>query len=185
MSIFRVRLKNLLRYYLQSRNGDDFEKNVDVLVSDHLKETLSPSTLNYVLSFCLWRPIVPFRPKKWPQRPIFIWITAVAMEDAVRYQGSRAHVFQPGGMRMFRHQLHFLVLMVMRLLHRKINQRGCVTSANLIDTFMLVVQWGLSVVMMNQLVFTNAWLQSSVLRVLLWPCLMRLNSQSPVAKRKQ
>jgi len=47
---FRGRLQNLLRYYLQSRNADDFEKVVDVLVSDRLKETLSPSTLNYVLS---------------------------------------------------------------------------------------------------------------------------------------
>jgi len=47
---FRGRLQNLLRYYLQSRNADDFEKVIDVFVSDRLKETLSPSTLNYVLS---------------------------------------------------------------------------------------------------------------------------------------
>ena len=48
---FCSRLHNLLRYYLHSREAEtDAEKIIDVCVSDRLKESLSPSTLNYVLS---------------------------------------------------------------------------------------------------------------------------------------
>lgn len=48
---FCSRLQNLLRYYLRSRQADDDpDKIIDVVVSDRLKECLSPSTLNYVLS---------------------------------------------------------------------------------------------------------------------------------------
>ena len=48
---FCSRLQNLLRYYLRSRKAEnDSEKIIDVFVSDRLKESLSPSTLNYVLS---------------------------------------------------------------------------------------------------------------------------------------
>ena len=48
---FSSRLQNLLRYYLRSRQADsDPEKIIDVFVSDRLKESLSPSTLNYILS---------------------------------------------------------------------------------------------------------------------------------------
>jgi len=48
---FCSRLQNLLRYYLCSRQADaDPDKIIDVVVSDRLKECLSHSTLNYVLS---------------------------------------------------------------------------------------------------------------------------------------
>jgi len=48
---FCSRLRNLLRYYLRSRAAEsDPDKIIDVFVSDRLKESLSPSTLNYVLS---------------------------------------------------------------------------------------------------------------------------------------
>jgi len=48
---FCSRLQNLLKYYLRSRQADDDpEKIIDVFVSDRLKESLSSSTLNYVLS---------------------------------------------------------------------------------------------------------------------------------------
>jgi len=48
---FCSRLHNLLRYYLRSRQAEsDPEKIIDVCVSDRLKESLSSSTLNYVLS---------------------------------------------------------------------------------------------------------------------------------------
>ena len=35
---------------MRSRQADTDEKIIDVFVSDRLKESLSPSTLNYVLS---------------------------------------------------------------------------------------------------------------------------------------
>jgi len=48
---FCSRLHNLLRYYLRSRQAEsDPEKIIDVCVSDKLKESLSSSTLNCVLS---------------------------------------------------------------------------------------------------------------------------------------
>ena len=48
---FSSRLQNLQRYYLRSRKAEsDTEEIIDELVSDRLKESLSPSTLNYV--FC-------------------------------------------------------------------------------------------------------------------------------------
>ena len=47
---FCSRLQNLLRYYLRSKQADTAEKIIDVFVSDRLKESLTPSTLNYVLS---------------------------------------------------------------------------------------------------------------------------------------
>ena len=48
---FCSRLHNLLRYYLRSRQAElDPEKIIDACVSDRLKESLSSSTFNYVLS---------------------------------------------------------------------------------------------------------------------------------------
>ena len=49
--LFCSKLQNLLSYYLRSRKAEsDAEKIVDVFVADRLKDSLSPSTLNYVLS---------------------------------------------------------------------------------------------------------------------------------------
>ena len=48
--LFAVRLRNLLLYYLRSRNVDDFEGVCDLLVSDKLKTCLTGGQLNYVLS---------------------------------------------------------------------------------------------------------------------------------------
>ena len=48
--LFAARLRNLLMYYLRSRNVDDFEGVCDLLVSDKLKTCLTGGQLNYVLS---------------------------------------------------------------------------------------------------------------------------------------
>ena len=47
--LFAARLRNLLRYYLRSRNVD-FEGVCDLLVSDKLKTCLTGGQLKYVLS---------------------------------------------------------------------------------------------------------------------------------------
>ena len=48
--LFASRLHNELRYYLNGRGVDNFEKLSNLLVSDKLKSCLAPGTLNYVLS---------------------------------------------------------------------------------------------------------------------------------------
>ena len=49
--LFAARLRNLLMYYLRSRDvGDDFEKLCELIVSDRLKSCLPNGPLNYVLS---------------------------------------------------------------------------------------------------------------------------------------
>ena len=51
--LFAARLRNLLMYYLRSRNvhaEEDFQKLCDLLVSDRLKSCLPSGPLNYVLS---------------------------------------------------------------------------------------------------------------------------------------
>jgi len=48
--LFASRLHNELRYYLSSRGVDNFQKLCNFLVSDKLKSSLAPGTLNYVLS---------------------------------------------------------------------------------------------------------------------------------------
>jgi len=49
--LFAARLRNLLMYYLRSRDvGDDFEKVCDLLISDKLKSCLPTAALNYVLT---------------------------------------------------------------------------------------------------------------------------------------
>ena len=49
--LFAARLRNLLMYYLRSRNVDqDYQKLCDLLVSDRLKSCLPSGPLNYVLS---------------------------------------------------------------------------------------------------------------------------------------
>ena len=47
--LFAARLRNLLMYYLRSRNVEDFEGVCDLLVSDKLKTCLTGGQLNYVL----------------------------------------------------------------------------------------------------------------------------------------
>ena len=50
-TMFTARLKNLLNYYVQSRNIDkDFDLLFDLLVADRLKEELPPGPLQFVLA---------------------------------------------------------------------------------------------------------------------------------------
>ena len=49
-TLFGSRVKNLFLYYLQNRKAKTFEQVVDLLVSDRIKETLSPACLRHVLS---------------------------------------------------------------------------------------------------------------------------------------
>ena len=44
------RVKNLFLYYLQNRKAKTAEQIIDLLVSDRIKETLSPACLRHVLS---------------------------------------------------------------------------------------------------------------------------------------
>ena len=44
------RVKNLFLYYLQNRKAKTLEQVIDLLVSDRIKETLSPACLRHVLS---------------------------------------------------------------------------------------------------------------------------------------
>ena len=49
--MFTARLKNLLNYYVKSRQvNDDYERLLDLLISDKLKESLPPGPLQFVLS---------------------------------------------------------------------------------------------------------------------------------------
>src|SRR6218665_1084839 len=49
--MFTARLKNLLNYYVKSRQvNDDYESLFDLLISDKLKESLPPGPLQFVLS---------------------------------------------------------------------------------------------------------------------------------------
>ena len=51
--LFAARLRNLLQYYLSSKNvGDDFNKLCDLIIADRLKGSLPQGPRNYVLS---WR----------------------------------------------------------------------------------------------------------------------------------
>ena len=47
---FSSRLRNLLQYYLRSREVDDFDALCELLLTDKLKSCLTAGTLNYVLS---------------------------------------------------------------------------------------------------------------------------------------
>src|SRR6218665_2463977 len=50
-TMFTARLKNLLNYYVKSRQvNDDYERLFDLFISDKLKETLPPGPLQFVLS---------------------------------------------------------------------------------------------------------------------------------------
>src|SRR6218665_3033440 len=50
-TMFTARLKNLLNYYVKSRQvNDDYENLFDLLISDKLKESLPPGPLQFVLS---------------------------------------------------------------------------------------------------------------------------------------
>src|SRR6218665_2404513 len=50
-TMFTARLKNLLNYYMKSRQvNDDYERLFDLLISDKLKESLPPGPLQFVLS---------------------------------------------------------------------------------------------------------------------------------------
>src|SRR6218665_2563166 len=50
-TMFTARLKNLLNYYVKSRQvNDDYERIFDLFVSDKLKESLPPGPLQFVLS---------------------------------------------------------------------------------------------------------------------------------------
>src|SRR6218665_4065114 len=50
-TMFTARLKNLLNYYVKSRQvNDDYERLFDLLISDKLKESLPPGPLQFVLS---------------------------------------------------------------------------------------------------------------------------------------
>jgi len=49
--MFTARLKNLLNYYVGSRQvNDEYVKLFDLLISDKFKETLPPGPLQFVLS---------------------------------------------------------------------------------------------------------------------------------------
>jgi len=48
--LFASRLCNLLMHYLRSRGVESYEASCELLVSDKLKTSLPPGTLNYVLS---------------------------------------------------------------------------------------------------------------------------------------
>jgi len=48
--LFAARLRNLLSYYLRSRQVDNFDKLCELLVSDRLKADMSDGPLNYILS---------------------------------------------------------------------------------------------------------------------------------------
>src|SRR6218665_4093415 len=49
--MFTARLKNLLNYYVKSRQvNDDYGRLFDLLISDKLKESLPPGSLHFVLS---------------------------------------------------------------------------------------------------------------------------------------
>jgi len=47
---FLSKIEGLLKYYLESRQVDDFDKLSELLVCDRIKSTLSESCLRYVLS---------------------------------------------------------------------------------------------------------------------------------------
>jgi len=49
-TLFGSRVKNLFLYYLQNRKDKTVEQVIDLLVSDRIKETLSPACLRHVLS---------------------------------------------------------------------------------------------------------------------------------------
>src|SRR6218665_2239876 len=50
-TMFTARLKNLLNYYVKSRQvNDDYERLFHLLISDKLKESLPPGPLQFVLS---------------------------------------------------------------------------------------------------------------------------------------
>src|SRR6218665_396929 len=50
-TMFTARLKNLLNYYVKSRQvNDDYGRLFDLLISDKLKESLPPGPLQFVLS---------------------------------------------------------------------------------------------------------------------------------------
>jgi len=49
-TLFGSRVKNLFLYYLQNRQAKTAEQVIDLLVSDRIKETLSPACLRHVLS---------------------------------------------------------------------------------------------------------------------------------------
>ena len=50
-TMFTARLKNLLNYYVKSRQvNDDYERLFDLLISDKLKESLPPGPLQFILS---------------------------------------------------------------------------------------------------------------------------------------
>ena len=48
-TLFGSRVKNLFSYYLQNREAKTLEQVIDLLVSDRIKETLSPACLRHVL----------------------------------------------------------------------------------------------------------------------------------------
>ena len=48
-SVFRGRLEVTLSHYLKSRDADTYDKLIDILTADRLKDTLSPGALRYVL----------------------------------------------------------------------------------------------------------------------------------------
>ena len=48
--LFTARLKNALRYYIESRGVHNFEQLCDLIIADKLKSCLSVGVLNYVLS---------------------------------------------------------------------------------------------------------------------------------------
>ena len=48
-TLFGSRVKNLFLYYLQNRKAKTAEQIIDLLVSDRIKETLSPACLRHAL----------------------------------------------------------------------------------------------------------------------------------------
>jgi len=56
---------------------------------------------------------------------MYTLITTTTTEDTAQCQNKQAHIFQPKGLKMFPHQLHFLVLMVIRVPPQNQPKRLC------------------------------------------------------------
>ena len=62
--LYAARLRNLLAYYLRSRNVEKFDELCDLIVSDKMKSRLPAGPLNYVLSL---EGKIGFLPTKLPR----------------------------------------------------------------------------------------------------------------------
>ena len=49
-TLFAARLRNLLSYYLKSRQVEDYDTLIELLISDRLKGSLPQGLVNYILT---------------------------------------------------------------------------------------------------------------------------------------